>query len=162
MVQKVAIAIGAIPATTGLVGVIPSLELLVAPSGGGPAKLDFLRLSIWSLGVSIFGLLFAVMLRERILLKERLRFPTGTATAVMVNVLHAGTHISKPSSEVFSLSHQDHQDGTLILNNERASQTDRIAVGASHHRQAHGLKTILVAMCMSGVYVRARRKRCWS
>jgi uncharacterized oligopeptide transporter (OPT) family protein len=153
LIQTVASSVGAMPAAAGLVGAIPALELLISPADGGPAKTSLLGLCIWSLGISAFGLLFAVMLRERIILKERLRFPTGTATALMVNVLHSEKSQTRQLSHTGS--HSSRESGrrvSLPVAEETRNQRSRIDDSEASKPQA-GLKSIFVAMFLSGFYV---------
>ncbi|KAE8143324.1 OPT oligopeptide transporter protein-domain-containing protein [Aspergillus pseudotamarii] len=99
LIQTVAGAVGTMPLGCGFVGVIPALEFLIrdgedGPSGdggvgeGGPLKLSFWKLVIWSLGVCLFGVVFAVPLRKEVIVREKLKFPSGTASALMLRVLH--------------------------------------------------------------------------
>ncbi|KAB8265247.1 OPT oligopeptide transporter protein-domain-containing protein [Aspergillus pseudonomiae] len=99
LIQTVAGAVGTMPLGCGFVGVIPALEFLLrdgedGPSGdggigeGGPLKLSFWKLVIWSLGVCLFGVVFAVPLRKEVIVREKLKFPSGTASALMLRVLH--------------------------------------------------------------------------
>lgn len=60
LVQTVAVAVGSMPLTAGLVGVIPALEKLLKPEEGGPLALTTGQLVVWSLGVALFGVFFAV------------------------------------------------------------------------------------------------------
>lgn len=78
------------PLSAGFVGVIPALETLLKPSEGGPLHLSMGNLIFWSLGVAFFGVFFAVPLRRQVIIKEKLKFPSGTATALMISVLHGG------------------------------------------------------------------------
>ncbi|PWY94760.1 OPT superfamily oligopeptide transporter [Aspergillus sclerotioniger CBS 115572] len=99
LIQTVAGAVGTMPLGCGFVGVIPALEFLIkdgedGPSGdggtgeGGPLKLNFWKLVVWSLGVCLFGVVFAVPLRKEVIVREKLKFPSGTASALMLRVLH--------------------------------------------------------------------------
>ncbi|RHZ54458.1 OPT family oligopeptide transporter [Aspergillus thermomutatus] len=99
LIQTVAGAVGTMPLGCGFVGVIPALEFLIrdgkdGPSGdggtgeGGPLKLNIWKLVLWSLGVCLFGVVFAVPLRKEVIVREKLRFPSGTASALMLKVLH--------------------------------------------------------------------------
>lgn len=103
LIQTVAGAVGTMPLGCGFVGVVPALEFLLreGPDGprgdndggqgeGGPLKLTFWKLVVWSLGVCLFGVVFAVPLRKEVIIREKLKFPTGTATALMIKVLHGG------------------------------------------------------------------------
>ncbi|GAP92893.1 putative OPT superfamily oligopeptide transporter [Rosellinia necatrix] len=87
LAQTVASAAGAMPAGAGLIGVVPALEYLVPE----PVRPSAARLCAWSAGVSAFGLVLAYLLRERVILRENLRFPTGTASALMLGVLHGSS-----------------------------------------------------------------------
>ncbi|KAF7597542.1 hypothetical protein BBP40_000020 [Aspergillus hancockii] len=109
LIQTVAGAVGTMPLGCGFVGVIPALEFLIrdgedGPSGdggvgeGGPLKLSFWKLVIWSLGVCLFGVVFAVPLRKEVIVREKLKFPSGTASALMLRVLH-GTGLSNEKAQ---------------------------------------------------------------
>ncbi|KAK0651322.1 OPT oligopeptide transporter protein-domain-containing protein [Cercophora newfieldiana] len=56
--------------------------------GGGPVVLGVGRLVLWGLGLCYFGVVFAVPLRRQVLIRERLKFPSGFSTAVLIGVLH--------------------------------------------------------------------------
>jgi len=81
--QTAACAAGAVPAAAGLLGAIPALQLLgrTVPGWG---------IAVWGLSLGILGILFAVALRRRLLDEEQLPFPTGVATAEVIEALHAG------------------------------------------------------------------------
>jgi putative OPT family oligopeptide transporter len=81
--QTAACAAGAVPAAAGLLGAIPALQLLgVQVPGWG--------IALWGLSLGVLGILFAVALRKRLLEDEQLPFPTGVATAEVIEALHAG------------------------------------------------------------------------
>lgn len=92
LVQTVAGSVGTMPLGCGFVGVIPALEFLLAkdeaPEGG--LSLSLAKLVVWALGLCFFGVMFAVPLRKEVIIREKLRFPSGTATALMIGVLHGG------------------------------------------------------------------------
>ncbi|PWW74581.1 OPT superfamily oligopeptide transporter [Tuber magnatum] len=99
LVQTVAVAVGSMPLSAGFVGVIPALEKLLKPEEGGPLRIGTPQLMFWSIGVAFFGVFFAVPLRKQVIIKEKLRFPSGTATALMISVLHGN---EKGAAEVAS------------------------------------------------------------
>lgn len=73
----------------GFVGIIPALGLLTTDdSPTGPITLSVWEMVFWSLGVAFFGVFFAVPLRKQTIIREKLRFPSGTATAEMIALLH--------------------------------------------------------------------------
>ncbi|KJY01773.1 OPT oligopeptide transporter like protein [Zymoseptoria brevis] len=108
LVQTVAGSVGTMPLGCGMVGVVPALEFLLNPSEvpdqGDPSSvtglvaadtkngihLPLFKLVLWALGLCFFGVLFAVPLRKEVIIREKLKFPSGTATALMIGVLHGG------------------------------------------------------------------------
>jgi uncharacterized oligopeptide transporter (OPT) family protein len=97
LVQTVAVAVGSMPLSAGFVGVIPALEKLLKPIEGGPILLSTPELVFWGFGVAFFGVFFAVPLRKQVIIREKLTFPSGTATALMISVLH-GTDEKSPGA----------------------------------------------------------------
>jgi len=91
LVQTVAGAVGTMPLGCGFVGVLPALNYLLEPEENGPINLGTSKLIIWSLGICFFGVVFAVPLRKEVIIREKLKFPSGTATALMIGVLHGNT-----------------------------------------------------------------------
>ncbi|KAF3935961.1 hypothetical protein ABW19_dt0205888 [Dactylella cylindrospora] len=89
-VQTVAVAVGCMSLSAGLVGVVPAIEKLLVPSEQGPIILSTWSLIVWSLGLAFFGVIFSVPLRKQVIIREKLRFPSGTATATMIKILHKG------------------------------------------------------------------------
>ncbi|KAL4977324.1 OPT oligopeptide transporter protein-domain-containing protein [Aspergillus desertorum] len=121
LIQTVAGAVGTMPLGCGFVGVIPALEFLIrdgedGPSGGGgigeggPLKMSFGKLVLWSLGVCLFGVVFAVPLRKEVIIREKLRFPSGTASALMLRVLHGGGQSEKGARSCIDHSTEDQGD----------------------------------------------------
>jgi len=104
LVQTVAGSVGTMPLGCGFVGVVPALEYLLKPEetpGHGTAlvgvqeetgglRLPLSKLILWALGLCFFGVVFAVPLRKEVIVREKLKFPSGTATALMIGVLHGG------------------------------------------------------------------------
>ncbi|KAF4507029.1 hypothetical protein G6O67_005706 [Ophiocordyceps sinensis] len=88
LLQSVACGMATMPLGCGLVGVIPAMEYLLSPDEQGPLSLSVAQLIIWSLGLCYFGVVFAVPLRRQVIIRERLRFPSGFSTAVLISVLH--------------------------------------------------------------------------
>lgn len=106
LVQTVAGALGTMPLGCGFVGVLPALNYLLKPEENGPLELSTGKLVIWALGICFFGVVFAVPLRKEVIIREKLKFPSGTATALMIGMLHGETDESgkpKPDSglEIF-------------------------------------------------------------
>ncbi|KAI7891754.1 OPT oligopeptide transporter protein-domain-containing protein [Mucor mucedo] len=87
--QTVAVATATMPLAAGFVGIIPALgQLTASDNPSGPIILSAWKLMLWSLGLSFFGVFFAIPLRKQTIIKEQLKFPSGTATAQMITLLH--------------------------------------------------------------------------
>lgn len=67
-------AAGSMTSAAGLLAAIPALGML-------GFELAWWELVLWALSVAYLGVFFAVPLRRQMVLVEKLRFPTGTATA---------------------------------------------------------------------------------
>ncbi|MCB9523417.1 MAG: OPT/YSL family transporter [Myxococcales bacterium] len=80
--QTAGSAAGAMASAAGLVAAIPAMNML---------GYDFAwwQLMGWALGVAFLGVFFAVPLRRQVVEIDRLRFPTGTATAETVIAMNS-------------------------------------------------------------------------
>ena len=88
LVQSVAGSVGTMPLGCGFVGVVPALNFLLKPEENGPLRIGLWKLIVWAVGICFFGVVFAVPLRRQVIIREKLKFPSGTATALMIGVLH--------------------------------------------------------------------------
>ncbi|EAW07466.1 OPT family oligopeptide transporter [Aspergillus clavatus NRRL 1] len=171
LIQTVAGAVGTMPLGCGFVGVIPALEFLIrdgedGPSGdggvgeGGPLKLNFWKLVLWSLGVCLFGVVFAVPLRKEVIVREKLRFPSGTASALMLKVLHgSGSSSEKAKTAVGSASiHRQEEGEAVALASERGETGTLLQKDASECHSADKrdwrskMRLLVGAFVVSGVY----------
>lgn len=174
LIQTVAGAVGTMPLGCGFVGVIPAMEFLLkkgpdGPAGGGdsgegeggPLRLGFWKLVIWSLGVCLFGVVFAVPLRKEVIVREKLKFPSGTASALMLRVLHRGGKTDETAKGRARYSVEDRQDeeeempvlpreseehGTLL-------QKDPNEESAGRRDWRSKMRLLVGAFTVSGVYV---------
>ncbi|ETS79156.1 hypothetical protein PFICI_09009 [Pestalotiopsis fici W106-1] len=88
LVQSVAGGMAIMPLGCGFVGVLPAMEYLLSSEEQGPISLSLWKLMVWSLGLCYFGVVFAVPLRRQVIIREKLKFPSGFSTAVLIGVLH--------------------------------------------------------------------------
>jgi uncharacterized oligopeptide transporter (OPT) family protein len=79
--QTAGSAAGAMASAGGLVASIPAMHML-------GYEFAWYELMGWALGVAYLGVFFAVPLRRQVVEVDRLRFPTGTATAETVLAMH--------------------------------------------------------------------------
>lgn len=81
--QTIAAAAAAAAFSVGLVSTFPALALL----GRAPSPI---RMLLWGLSLTVLGTLFGARLRGPLIVDEQLPFPTGTATAEIIESLHQG------------------------------------------------------------------------
>jgi len=72
--QTAGSAAGSMTSAAGLLAAIPAMNML-------GYDLGYVQLTLWALAVAYLGVFFAVPLRRQMVVAEKLRFPTGTATA---------------------------------------------------------------------------------
>ncbi|KAF8149886.1 oligopeptide transporter [Crassisporium funariophilum] len=89
VVQTTAVATGTMPLAAGFVGILPALTLLSEDRDGSPPiHLTWLGLVGWSCSVAFFGVFLSPPIRKQVIVEEQLPFPSGTATAHLISVLH--------------------------------------------------------------------------
>ncbi|KAF2866874.1 OPT oligopeptide transporter protein-domain-containing protein [Massariosphaeria phaeospora] len=117
LVQSVAGSVGTMPLGCGFVGVIPALNYLLTPEENGPLDISLWRLIIWSVGICFFGVVFAVPLRREVIIREKLKFPSGTATALMIRVLHGEKTPQKTGPQADDDSTNTEEEQSLLQQN---------------------------------------------
>jgi putative OPT family oligopeptide transporter len=80
--QTAGSAAGSMSSTAGLVACIPALKML-------GYDLSVWELTFWAIAIAYLGVFFAVPLRTQMVVVEKLRFPTGTATAETIVAIFA-------------------------------------------------------------------------
>ncbi|PGH03736.1 hypothetical protein GX51_03880 [Blastomyces parvus] len=156
LIQTVAGAVGSMPLGCGFVGVIPSLEFLLrdGPDGergaddglgeGGPLKLSFWKLIVWSLGVCLFGVVFAVPLRKEVIVREKLKFPSGTATALMIKVLHGGGQ-AEEKGKVVGIAGEQRMRRRSRSNSARERERATLLARDEREGPSHSISTLALA-----------------
>lgn len=86
-VQSLAVAVGTGPLSFGFVGAIPAIEMLITDEEG-KIHLAVPQLLLWSAAISFVGIFTAVLLRNYIISKREMTFPSGRAAAALIGVLH--------------------------------------------------------------------------
>ncbi|EFX00469.1 oligopeptide transporter [Grosmannia clavigera kw1407] len=81
-------ALGLAPFTTGFTSFIPALEFLTTPDEHGPAtRFSTGQLLLWSTAMCGLGIVSGAPFRNLFIKRERLRYPSATATATLIGVL---------------------------------------------------------------------------
>lgn len=171
LVQTVAGAVGTMPLGCGFVGVMPALNYLLKPEENGPLNLATWKLVSWALGICFFGVVFGVPLRREVIIREKLKFPSGTATALVIAVLHgepdgAGSTRAESGIETFRRRSQDLMRSSTNLSTPllHGSEPQQIPAGdlatssASLETDHRGewkarIKLLILAFAVSALYV---------
>jgi uncharacterized oligopeptide transporter (OPT) family protein len=95
--QTAGAAAAGMAGAAGLLNVVPAMQLL----GHG---FDWPTLLSWALAVSFLGVFFAVPLRRQYIVVDKLRFPTGTATAATILAMNSesGDAVAKARALIWS------------------------------------------------------------
>ncbi|KAK2008786.1 OPT oligopeptide transporter [Colletotrichum eremochloae] len=164
LVQTVAGSMAIMPLGCGFVGVIPAMNYLLAPEERGPLIIPLWKLILWSLGLCYFGVVFAVPLRQQVIIRERLRFPSGFSTAVLIGVLHGQTRKAGPDAvsggfaslvpdqdaKLDSAAESDHGRIASITDPENANIDDSDT--GTPDDWARNMRLLLICFGVSGFY----------
>jgi uncharacterized oligopeptide transporter (OPT) family protein len=156
LVQSVAGSMGTMPLGCGFVGVMPALNYMLKPEEQGPLFLSLWKLILWSLGLCFFGVVFAVPLRRQVILREKLRFPSGTATALMIGVLHgtkANTDGPIPSIQPRDSTPQDQSLPQAASDSDPVDVEDLSTDPPSSWKSR--VKLLVISFAVSGLYTLA-------
>ncbi|CAE6408806.1 unnamed protein product [Rhizoctonia solani] len=105
VLQTTAVATGTMPLAAGFVGVIPALGLLdYKHDNAHPIKVGLIDGILWGCAVALFGVFLAPPLRRQMIIKEELVFPSGTATAQLISVLHEKQEGPRDEERTYSSS----------------------------------------------------------
>jgi uncharacterized oligopeptide transporter (OPT) family protein len=96
LIVSTATATGCMPVTAGFAELIPALEYILEPADGGPLRLSWADMILWSLGLCFFGIIFAALLRERLVIPQDMPWPGATASSNVIKSLHVSA--LEPSS----------------------------------------------------------------
>ncbi|KAL6858651.1 OPT oligopeptide transporter domain-containing protein [Trichoderma novae-zelandiae] len=160
LVQSVAGGMAIMPLGCGFVGVvggIPAMNYLLGADEQGPLSLSTWQLIIWSLGLCYFGVVFAVPLRHQVIIRERLRFPSGFSTAVLIRVLHSQGQGSSPQEldaaakgGFASLVPRD--EDPLLVDEGASVADDEDATVSKDLDWAYNMRLLLVSFLVSGIF----------
>jgi hypothetical protein len=169
LIQSVAGAVGTMPLGCGFVGVMPALNYLLQPEENGPLNIGLWKMTVWAVGIAFFGVVFAVPLRKQVIIREKLKFPSGTATALMIGVLHGDKGEGQIIAQDDSTKNQT-QNVTSLDNNlestEMSSPTQEermgtdVANGEEYGAESDArndwkarIRLLVISFAISGCYV---------
>ena len=101
-VQSIAVAVGTGPLCYGFIGIIPAMEKFMTSEESGlgrPLTFGIGPVNDLVIGSRIIRGIFAIPLRKQVIVKEKLPFPSGSATATLISVLH-GSDIYQDKEEI--------------------------------------------------------------
>jgi OPT family oligopeptide transporter len=157
LVQSVAGSMGTMPLGCGLVGVMPALNYMLEPEEQGPVVLGLPKLILWSLGLCFFGVVFAVPLRRQVIIRENLKFPSGTATALMIGVLHGKeATVDGPICRTTSRDPTSQDESTQSYSNidERSADVEELTKNQTSSWQSR-VRLLIISFVISGLYTLA-------
>jgi OPT family oligopeptide transporter len=156
LVQTVAGSMGTMPLGCGFVGVMPALNYMLKPEEQGPLFLSLWKLVLWALGLCFFGVVFAVPLRRQVIIREKLKFPSGTATALMIGVLHG-----KETTSDSPITRTASQDSTAQDQHSSQAYSDDGEVDVEELSKSQQsswkakVKLLVISFAISGLYTLA-------
>ncbi|KAF2170765.1 hypothetical protein M409DRAFT_63835 [Zasmidium cellare ATCC 36951] len=96
LITSASTAAGCMPVTAGFTNTIPALEFVIKRTDGGPVVFSWLQLTLWSFGLAFFGLIFASVLHDRLIVRENLPWPGAKAFAASLDVLYNRMPVQLP------------------------------------------------------------------
>ena len=152
LVQSVAGSMGTMPLGCGFVGVMPALNYLLKKDEQGPIFLSLWNLILWALGLAFFGVVFAVPLRRQVIIREKLKFPSGTATALMIGVLHGKeAALDGPISQTTSRDPSSRATSSAAYSDDGFADVEEVNKGQTSSWKAK-VKLLTISFAISGTY----------
>jgi OPT family oligopeptide transporter len=155
LVQTVAGSMGTMPLGCGFVGVMPALNYMLKPEEQGPLFLGLWKLILWALALCFFGVVFAVPLRRQVIIREKLKFPSGTATALMIGVLHGNeANAEGPISRTTSRDPTAQDESARAYEDDGDADVEELNKGQQRSWKAR-VKLLGISFAISGLYTLA-------
>lgn len=120
VIEIIAGSLGLAPFTSGFTSFIPALEFLTKSDENGPIRLNTMQLLTWSVASCGLGIIAAAPFRTLFILRERLRFPSATATGTLIGALFKNREIidraklsNDHSTQLRTASNGESRDGGI-------------------------------------------------
>lgn len=123
---------------------------MLKPEESGPLFLSLWKLILWALGLCYFGVVFAVPLRRQVIIREKLKFPSGTATALMIGVLHGKeeSDLLKYERRNITEAEQTHSASDLEVSDSDIEESMAQPPGSWKRR----IRLLVISFTISAVY----------
>ncbi|KAF8274848.1 oligopeptide transporter [Lactarius quietus] len=149
VVQTTAVATGTMPLAAGFVGIIPALGLLDEQKDGSRAIiLTWTSAVSWSFAVAYFGVFMSPPIRKKVIVDEQLAFPSGTATAQVISVLHKMSSGLRSRRGYSPLNLQDEEPSPLL---DSVDDSEDPEIEASEVVEHEGWSALTWSFLASGV-----------
>ncbi|KAL1724312.1 OPT oligopeptide transporter protein-domain-containing protein [Schizophyllum commune] len=157
VVQTTAVATGTMPLAAGFVGILPALGLLSEDRDGvPPIHLSWWNAIAWSLSVAFFGVFLSPPIRKQVIIEEKLAFPSGTATAQLISVLHKlpppdteGLHRRRGYQHISAEDPTIHDEATSVEIEDEDIDEETPLNNVSNTVQNDGWRTLTWSFCAS-------------
>ncbi|KAJ7455393.1 OPT oligopeptide transporter protein-domain-containing protein [Mycena galericulata] len=147
VVQTTAVATGTMPLAAGFVGILPALKLLDENRDGSPPiNLTWVAAIGWSCSVAFFGVFLSPPIRKQVIVNEQLAFPSGTATAQLIAVLHKMPPPDTTIRQRAGYIAVDEEDTEVQATEDEADETP-----ASESVQSEGWQALTSSFAASGM-----------
>lgn len=165
VIEVVAGAVGLAPFTSGFTGLIPALEFLITPAENGPKRFSVLQLLMWSLATCFLGTVAAAPFRRWFILRQRLRYPSATATGTLIGVLFGKKSIAARAAQPKQIasglqrveagiaSEPSDITGCNEVNHTTPKPVDNINADFSPSSIRHAVKVLLISLAGSPLFV---------
>jgi uncharacterized oligopeptide transporter (OPT) family protein len=117
--------------------------------------LSLWKLVLWSLGLCFFGVVFAVPLRRQVIIREKLKFPSGTATALMIGVLHGKETVAEDPVEDVVLRGVAAEERTEPDYDDSQGETVEEPDNGQRSTWRSKVKLLVISFAISGLYTLA-------
>lgn len=131
LIEIIAGALGLAPFTSGFTSFIPGLEFLTTPDEGGPIFFNTIQLLLWSIAMCGLGIVTAAPFRRLFILRERLRYPSATATGTLIGAFFSEASIVSRASQPVQ--------GLLILDAQHLESSPRLRPSEAQSRDQESL-----------------------
>ena len=164
IIEVVAGALGLAPFTSGFTSFLPALQYLITPEEGGPVVFSAGKLILWSITTCGLGIVAAAPFRRLFILRERLLYPSATATGTLIGILFGDETIvsranqRKKETRNFDSLEGETRDESLLGTDGNNSQIQPVSFSDSNSALAsvdvgNALKVLLVSLAGSSLFV---------